>query len=75
MFLEEKLAKNSSSKRGKGKKKKKRLEPMPTVVQRLFDTCRQVFADCGPGIVPSNENIQRLQSTLGTQSSVWFRKF
>lgn len=37
---------------------------MPTVVQRLFDTCKEVFADCGPGVVPSPENIERLRSIL-----------
>lgn len=49
----------SSSKKGKKKKQK-----MPTVVQRLFDTCKEVFADCGPGVVPSPENIHRLRSIL-----------
>ena len=72
MRVEEKLAElateqgNISSSK-KGKRKGRRSEPMPTVVQRLFDTCREVFADCGPGVVPSPENIGRLRSVLGIE--------
>lgn len=69
MRVEEKLAElateqGSISSSKKGKRKQKRSEPMPTVVQRLFDTCREVFADCGPGVVPSPENVERLRSIL-----------
>lgn len=58
-------SKISSSRKGKGKGK--RSESMPTVVQRLFDTCKEVFADCGPGIIPSPEKIERLVSVLGIE--------
>ena len=72
MRVEEKLAElateqGSISSSKKGKRKQKRSESMPTVVQRLFDTCREVFADCGPGVVPSPENIGRLRSVLGIE--------
>ncbi|XP_020240849.1 plant cysteine oxidase 2-like [Asparagus officinalis] len=57
-------ARVSSSRKGKKKKKQKKSESMPTVVQRLFDTCKDVFADCGPGIIPSPEKIGMLRSML-----------
>lgn len=34
-------------------------------VQVLYNTCQQVFANCGPGVVPSPEKIQRLKVVLG----------
>lgn len=38
---------------------------MPTLVQRLFDTCREVFSDGGAGVVPSPADIERIISVLG----------
>ncbi|KAJ6808340.1 plant cysteine oxidase 2-like [Iris pallida] len=67
MRVGEKLAELASSKTGKRKQKRSSSSepPMPCrVVQRLFDTCMEVFADCGPGVVPSPENIHRLRSVL-----------
>ncbi|KAL3636601.1 hypothetical protein CASFOL_018900 [Castilleja foliolosa] len=42
------------------KRKQKRLSP----VQRLYDTCKDVFADCVPGVVPSPEKVEKLAALL-----------
>lgn len=48
-----------------GDRKNKRLrQKKVTAVQKLYDTCRDVFADCGPGIVPSVDGIERLKDVL-----------
>ncbi|XP_074589217.1 plant cysteine oxidase 2-like [Curcuma longa] len=39
---------------------------MPSAVQRLFDTCKEVFADVGSGAVPSPADVERLRSVLDT---------
>ncbi|XP_072955560.1 plant cysteine oxidase 2-like isoform X1 [Typha angustifolia] len=49
----------ASSRKSKGRQKK-----TASVVQRLFDTCKEVFAGGGPGIVPSQEDVSRLSSFL-----------
>lgn len=51
----------------KSKKKQKKLSP----VQRLYDTCKEVFADCHPGIVPSPEKVEKIAALLGIK----FRSF
>lgn len=45
---------------GKGRRKHKRLSP----VQVLYNTCKEVFANCGHGIVPLSEKIERLKAVL-----------
>ncbi|KAJ0729461.1 putative cysteamine dioxygenase [Helianthus annuus] len=50
-----------------GERKKRRVRQKKkklSVVQKLYDTCREVFADCGPGVVPSVEGIERLKHIL-----------
>ncbi|KAJ4818676.1 hypothetical protein LUZ62_031242 [Rhynchospora pubera] len=58
----------TSSERGnrKSRKRQKRsnTNTMQTVVQRLFETCREVFS--GPGTVPSPGDVMRLRSVLDT---------
>lgn len=51
--------KNNNSK--KNRRRQKKMLP----VQKLYDTCKDVFAFGGPGIVPSPEKIERLRSVLG----------
>lgn len=46
---------------GKSRRRQKRLSP----VQVLYNTCKEVFANCGHGIVPSPEKIERLKAVLG----------
>ncbi|XP_044467445.1 plant cysteine oxidase 2-like isoform X2 [Mangifera indica] len=50
--------KNNNSK--KNRRRQKKMLP----VQKLYDTCKDVFAFGGPGIVPSPEKIERLRSVL-----------
>lgn len=52
----------------KSRRKQKKPGQMPSVVQRLFETCKAVFAEGGDGIIPSLEDVNRLRSFLGT----WF---
>lgn len=48
-----------------GERKKRRMRQKKiTAVQKLYDTCKEVFANCGPGIVPDADGIQRLQNIL-----------
>ena len=54
-----------SSESRKGKRRQKRIP----AVQKLYDTCKEIFADCGPGIVPSPENVEKLAAVLGIQNS------
>ncbi|CAN1845138.1 Plant cysteine oxidase 1 [Linum perenne] len=38
---------------------------MLTPLQKLFDTCKEVFKFGGAGIVPSPDNVQKLRAVLG----------
>lgn len=38
---------------------------MPKRVQKLFDTCREVFSDGAAGLVPSQADVKRIVSALG----------
>ncbi|XP_023636879.1 plant cysteine oxidase 1 [Capsella rubella] len=66
---------NKKKKKNKNKKSKKMMmtwrrkkidSPADeiTPVRRLFNTCKQVFSDCGPGVVPSLDKIQQLRDIL-----------
>lgn len=52
---------NSNSKTRKNRRRQKKMSP----VQRLFETCREVFSAGVSGVVPPLEDIQRLRSVLG----------
>lgn len=52
---------NSHNKTRKCRRRHRKMSP----VQRLYQTCKDVFSFCGAGIVPSPEDIQRLRSVLG----------
>ncbi|KAK9278461.1 hypothetical protein L1049_028026 [Liquidambar formosana] len=54
----------SKEKKKKQKKNKKKKSSMPKVVQKLYETCKQVFAEGGADFVPSPEDIERLRSVL-----------
>lgn len=47
-------------------KKNRRRKTKMLPVQKLFETCKEVFAYGGTGIVPSPENVQLLRSVIGT---------
>ncbi|KAL8193496.1 hypothetical protein R6Q57_026631 [Mikania cordata] len=48
---------------GESKRRRTRQKKL-RAVQKLYDTCRDVFANCGPGVVPSAEGIERLKNIL-----------
>ncbi|CAL9201329.1 unnamed protein product [Musa hybrid cultivar] len=48
------------------KRRQKKLASMPRAVQRLFETCKEIFAEGGPGIIPSPNDVERLRSFLDT---------
>lgn len=61
------IEKNVSERKGKQYsdwKKNRRRQRRVSPVQILYETCKQVFANCGPGVVPSAENIERLKAVL-----------
>lgn len=45
-------------------KRSKRRQKKTSMVQRLYETCQEVFADCGPGVVPSSDKIDRLKNIM-----------
>ncbi|XP_074576035.1 plant cysteine oxidase 2-like [Curcuma longa] len=50
--------------KGPARKSKRRQKKAARAVQRLFETCKQVFAE--GGVIPSPENVDRLRSLLDT---------
>ncbi|KAK1305681.1 hypothetical protein QJS10_CPA10g00605 [Acorus calamus] len=48
----------------KNKKRQKKPPPMQTAIQKLFDTCKDVFSDSRPGFVPSPAAVKLLGSVL-----------
>ncbi|KAF9604208.1 hypothetical protein IFM89_004914 [Coptis chinensis] len=48
----------------KKNRKRSNSSTMPTVVQKLFRTCRDVFANCEAGTVPPNADVERLRLVL-----------
>ncbi|XP_074575327.1 plant cysteine oxidase 2-like isoform X2 [Curcuma longa] len=53
--------------KGPSKKGKRRQKKAGRAVQRLFETCKQVFSEGGPaGVIPSPEDVERLRSLLDT---------
>jgi plant cysteine oxidase len=41
------------------------MAALATVVQRLFEACREVFTGAGPGAVPPPADVERIKSVLG----------
>ncbi|GAV70255.1 DUF1637 domain-containing protein [Cephalotus follicularis] len=46
------------------KKQRRRNKKMQLPVQKLYETCKDVFAIGGAGIVPSTDNIEKLRAVL-----------
>ena len=57
------IPENRSNSRKKIQRRSKKTLICP--VQKLFDTCKIVFADGKSGTVPSQENIEMLRAVLG----------
>ncbi|KAH9676391.1 Plant cysteine oxidase 2 [Citrus sinensis] len=53
-------SRNKQSRKNRRRQKKIMVSP----VQRLYETCKDVFANCSAGIVPSPEKIERLKAVL-----------
>ncbi|XP_028751687.1 plant cysteine oxidase 2-like [Neltuma alba] len=51
---------NLNGKSRKNRRRQKKMSP----VQRLFETCRQVFASGGTGIVPPPQDIEKLRAVI-----------
>ncbi|KAL3526496.1 hypothetical protein ACH5RR_011152 [Cinchona calisaya] len=67
------IERNVSKPKGKvysESKKNRRRQKKVTVVQKLYETCKEVFADCGPGVVPSSDKIEQLKAVLDTMTEV-----
>lgn len=56
----------TSSNSRRNRRRQKKMPP----VQKLFDTCKDVFASGGTGIVPPPQDIDTLKSVLGTRFSL-----
>ncbi|XP_009799056.1 plant cysteine oxidase 2 isoform X1 [Nicotiana sylvestris] len=46
------------------KRRRRRRRRDVSRVQKLYETCKQIFANCGPGVVPSPENVERVKAVL-----------
>ncbi|TKY65206.1 Plant cysteine oxidase 2 [Spatholobus suberectus] len=49
----------------KSRKSRRQRQRKMSPGQKLFQTCNQVFASTGPGVVPSPQHIEMLRSVLG----------
>ncbi|GFY84926.1 2-aminoethanethiol dioxygenase, putative [Actinidia rufa] len=58
-----------SETKGKAKKNRRRQKKM-SPVQRLYEICKEVFAEFRPGIVPPSDDIQRIKSVLDGMTEV-----
>ncbi|XP_058074888.1 plant cysteine oxidase 2 isoform X2 [Magnolia sinica] len=52
--------------RGKKNRRRNKKQMTPSVIQNLFDTCKEVFA--GAGTIPSPVDVERLRSVLDSMS-------
>ncbi|CAA7408817.1 unnamed protein product [Spirodela intermedia] len=49
----------------RNRRQQKRSPPMPRgLIQKLFDSCREVFSDAATGVVPSPDGVARVKSVL-----------
>ncbi|KAL0554950.1 hypothetical protein IC582_008880 [Cucumis melo] len=51
-------------------RRRMRKSSSPLPVQKLYETCKEVFASSGTGIVPSSEDIERLRAVLDKMEPV-----
>ena len=60
---------NSRSKRSRRRQRKVYR------VQKLYETCKEVFSSCGAGIVPPPGDVEKLASVLSMLCSCFFAWF
>ncbi|XP_055806672.1 plant cysteine oxidase 2 [Solanum dulcamara] len=75
MMTEKNACDRKGNENGELKKKRKRRKVGVSRIQKLYGTCKQVFANCRPGVVPSPENVQRVKAVLDnmTEADVGLR--
>ncbi|KAL3000561.1 hypothetical protein AAZX31_09G219700 [Glycine max] len=56
---------NTNNNNNKSRRNRRHRQRKMSPGQKLFQTCNEVFASTGPGIVPSPQNIEMLLSVLG----------
>lgn len=56
---------NTNSKGKKGRRRHLKKAAVVSPVQKLYDTCKEVFKDRRPGIVPHPDSIDKLRAVLG----------
>ena len=54
------LPKETNNRSKRSRRRPRKVSP----VQKLFDTCKEVFSSCGAGIVPPPRDIEKLASVL-----------
>jgi plant cysteine oxidase len=59
-----------SSSMNRSRRNRRRSKKAAFTVQGLYDVCKAVFAECGPGIVPNPEDVRRLSSDLGNSKFI-----
>lgn len=55
------LSKETNSRSKRTRRRQRKVSP----VQKLFDTCKEVFSSCGAGVVPPPRDVEKLASVLG----------
>ncbi|KAL6552982.1 hypothetical protein OROGR_006824 [Orobanche gracilis] len=75
MGIEENRSGGKNKVSNESKKNKQRRQKKLSRVQKLYQTCKDVFADCGPGIVPSPDKVEKLAAVLDgmTQADLGLR--
>ncbi|KAL6518905.1 hypothetical protein OROHE_017658 [Orobanche hederae] len=75
MGIEENRSCGKNKVSNESKKNKQRKQKKLSQVQKLYQTCKDVFADCGPGIVPSPDKVEKLAAVLDgmTQADLGLR--
>lgn len=58
------LSRENRTVRVKKNRKRNKKSNMPSLVQKLFQTCKEVFASCEAGTVPQPEDVERLRVVL-----------
>ncbi|KAF5205812.1 Cysteine oxygenase/2-aminoethanethiol dioxygenase [Thalictrum thalictroides] len=55
----------SENSNNKAKKNRRRLKKStPSIVQQLYQTCKEVFVSGGAGVVPSPQDVERIRLVL-----------
>ncbi|XP_027151086.1 plant cysteine oxidase 2-like [Coffea eugenioides] len=70
MGIERNVSKPKGKVYGESKKNRRKQKKTTVVVQKLYETCKEVFSDCGPGVVPSPDKVERLKVVLDSMTEV-----